>query len=166
MGFQLTNLAVVSLDTERAKDSAVTGAKAAKLARSTVAGLPVLSGFVLVSADRAPGAPVGEEAMRTAWRELAGADGAERALVVRSSSAHEDTEGSSMVGCFDSVLDVSGWDDFTPPCRRCWTPPVGSRSCVRLPTCAGRRDGRAGAADAARGHRRCDVQRGPGGGPP
>lgn len=122
MGFQMANLAVVPLDTERAKDPAVTGAKAANLARSAVAGLPVLPGFVLVPADRAPGAPVGEEAVRTAWRELAGAEGAgaegaERALVVRSSSAHEDTEDSSMAGRFDSVLDVRGWDDFTAAVR-------------------------------------------------
>ncbi|MGX9889384.1 PEP/pyruvate-binding domain-containing protein [Streptomyces sp. NPDC002276] len=112
MGFELTGLAVVSLDTERAKDPAVTGGKAANLARSAVAGLPVLPGFVLVSADRAPGAPVGEEAVRAAWRGLAEVDDAERALVVRSSSAHEDTEESSMAGRFDSVLDVRGWDDF------------------------------------------------------
>ncbi|KOU72299.1 hypothetical protein ADK57_10155 [Streptomyces sp. MMG1533] len=113
MGFLVANLAVVPLDTERAKDPAVTGAKAANLARSAVAGLPVLPGFVLVPADRAPGAPAGEDAVRTAWRELAGARDAERALVVRSSSAHEDTEDSSMAGRFDSVLDVRGWEEFT-----------------------------------------------------
>ncbi|WP_052425026.1 PEP/pyruvate-binding domain-containing protein [Streptomyces fulvoviolaceus] len=110
MGFPVANLAVVPLDTERAKDPAVTGAKAANLARSAVAALPVLPGFVLVPADRAPGAPVGEEAVRTAWQAL---DGAGQALVVRSSSAHEDTEDSSMAGRFDSVLDVRGWEGFT-----------------------------------------------------
>lgn len=110
MGFPVANLAVVPLDTERAKDPAVTGAKAANLARSAVAGLPVLPGFVLVPADRVPGAPVGEEAVRTAWQAL---DGVGQALVVRSSSAHEDTEDSSMAGRFDSVLDVRGWEEFT-----------------------------------------------------
>lgn len=114
MGFQVAGLAVVvPLDTERAKDRAVTGAKAANLARSAVAGLPVLPGFVLVPAERAPGAVTGEEAVRRAWRDLAGAEGHERPLVVWSSSAHEDTEDSSMTGRFDSVLDVRGWEDFT-----------------------------------------------------
>ncbi|WP_416968022.1 PEP/pyruvate-binding domain-containing protein [Streptomyces sp. 4F14] len=114
MRSQMTDLAVVPLDTEQAKDASVTGAKAANLARSAVAGLPVLPGFVLVPADRAPDAPVGEDAVRAAWEALTGtAD----ALVVRSSSAHEDTEDSSMAGRFDSVLDVKGWDDFTRAVR-------------------------------------------------
>lgn len=51
--------------------------------------------------------------MRAAWREPAGTDGTERALVVPSPSAHEDTEDSSRAGRFDSVLDVRGWEDFT-----------------------------------------------------
>lgn len=37
----------------------------------------------------------------------------DRPLIVRSSSAHEDTEESSMAGRFTSVLDVRGWDAFT-----------------------------------------------------
>ncbi|WP_330262800.1 hypothetical protein [Streptomyces griseorubiginosus] len=57
MGFGGAELAVVPLDAERAKDAAATGAKAANLARAALAGLPVLPGFVLVRADRAPGAP-------------------------------------------------------------------------------------------------------------
>jgi phosphoenolpyruvate synthase/pyruvate phosphate dikinase len=49
MGFEgAAQPAVVSLDTEQAKDPAVTGAKAANLARAAVAELPVLPGFVLV----------------------------------------------------------------------------------------------------------------------
>jgi phosphohistidine swiveling domain-containing protein len=111
MGFTGAELAVVPLDSEHAKDAATTGAKAANLARAAVAGLPVLPGFVLVPADRAPQAGAGEDAVRSAWRALVGPE--ERALVVRSSSAHEDTEDSSMAGRFESVLDVRGWEEFT-----------------------------------------------------
>ncbi|MEU6350460.1 PEP/pyruvate-binding domain-containing protein [Streptomyces sp. NPDC047072] len=114
MGHTVARLAVVPLDSERAQDPAVTGAKAANLARSAVAGLPVLPGFVLVPSDRAPGAAIGEEAVRDAWRAL---DAGAEALVVRSSSAHEDTEDSSMAGRFDSVLDVRGWEAFTAAVR-------------------------------------------------
>lgn len=111
MGFEGAELAVVPLDSEYAEDVAVTGAKAANLARAAVVGLPVLPGFVLVPAERAPWAATGEDAVRSAWRALAGSE--ERALVVRSSSAHEDTEDSSMAGRFESVLDVRGWEEFT-----------------------------------------------------
>ncbi|ELP70928.1 PEP/pyruvate-binding domain-containing protein [Streptomyces turgidiscabies] len=48
--------------------------------------------------------------MRSAWRAPVGPK--ERALVVRSSSAHEDTEDSTMAGRFESVLDVRGWGEF------------------------------------------------------
>ncbi|WP_155057506.1 PEP/pyruvate-binding domain-containing protein [Streptomyces blattellae] len=113
MGFEGAELAVVPLDTERAKDPSVTGAKAANLARAAVAGLPVLPGFVLVPAGRAPGAPAGQDAVRSAWQALAGPERQDRPLVVRSSSAHEDTEDSSMAGRFESVLDVCGWEEFT-----------------------------------------------------
>lgn len=112
MGFEGAELAVVPLDSERAEDAAVTGAKAANLARAAVVGLPTLPGFVLVPVELAPGAPAGEEAVRSAWWALAGAQGQERPLVVRSSSAHEDTEDSSMAGRFESVLDVRGWEEF------------------------------------------------------
>ncbi|MFF3372596.1 PEP/pyruvate-binding domain-containing protein [Streptomyces sp. NPDC002680] len=113
MGFEGAELAVVPLDSKQAEDATVAGAKAANLARAAVAGLPALPGFVLVPVKRAPGAPAGEDAVRSAWRSLAGPDGQGRALVVRSSSAHEDTEESSMAGRFESVLDVRGWEDFT-----------------------------------------------------
>ncbi|MFH8369533.1 PEP/pyruvate-binding domain-containing protein [Streptomyces sp. NPDC018031] len=115
MGIDPDLLAVVPLDSERAKDPAVTGAKAAHLARAAAAGLPVLPGFALVPAGRAPDAPTGAEALRRAWHTLAGDD--ERPLVVRSSSAHEDTADSSMAGRFESVLDVTGWKEFTTAVR-------------------------------------------------
>ncbi|MFI8007004.1 PEP/pyruvate-binding domain-containing protein [Streptomyces sp. NPDC086010] len=116
MRFETTEWAVVPLGTPSAVDTAVTGAKAANLARAAVAGLPVLPGFVLVPAERAPDALTGDEALRGAWRTLAGGEGREP-LVVRSSSLYEDTENSSMAGRFDSVLDVQGWDSFVSAVR-------------------------------------------------
>ncbi|WP_333769739.1 PEP/pyruvate-binding domain-containing protein, partial [Streptomyces sp. IBSBF 2435] len=109
-------LAVVPLDTDAARDPGLAGAKAANLARAAGVGLPVLPGFVVVPAARAAGVPSGPDALRAAWRDLGGADG--RPLVVRSSSAHEDTEDSSMAGRFESVLDVRGWEAFTAAVRR------------------------------------------------
>ncbi|MGW1888331.1 PEP/pyruvate-binding domain-containing protein, partial [Streptomyces sp. NPDC001970] len=110
-------LAVVPLDAPEAQDPNLTGAKAAHLARAAVAGLPVLPGFVLVPAERAPEAPTGRKAVHGAWQTLAGAHGSARALVVRSSSVYEDTEYSSMAGRFESVLDARGWEEFTAAVR-------------------------------------------------
>ncbi|WP_461033654.1 PEP/pyruvate-binding domain-containing protein, partial [Streptomyces mayteni] len=90
----------------------LTGSKAAALARAARARLPVLPGFVVLP----PGAAVrGGRDPRSAWRELS-EDGA-RPLVVRSSSAAEDTERSSMAGQFASVLDVRGWAAFRDALR-------------------------------------------------
>jgi pyruvate,water dikinase len=97
---------------DAAADVAVVGAKAAALARARAAGLPVLPGFVVPPAHAAAIA-LGEAvpaAVREAWARL-GRDGS-RALVVRSSSTHEDGADVSMAGRFDSVLDVRGWDAF------------------------------------------------------
>ncbi|GAB2586533.1 hypothetical protein GCM10027168_19170 [Streptomyces capparidis] len=112
MVIQAGELAVVSLHDAHAGDARLTGAKAANLARSAGAGLPVLPGFVLVPAQRAPG---GTGDLERAWRELS-ADGT-RPLVVRSSSACEDTEWSSMAGRFTSVLDVTGRRGFDEAVR-------------------------------------------------
>lgn len=72
-----------------------------------------------VAADRAaPGLGTGPGALREAWQRL----GADRPLIVRSSSAHEDTEESSMAGRFTSVLDVRGWDAFTAAAGRVLDP--------------------------------------------
>lgn len=162
-------LAVVPLDASAARDPVVTGAKAANLARAAAEGLPVLPGFVLVPAALAPGAPTGAEALRRAWEALLGStgptdpptdppagdggrDGARDgengpvggALVVRSSSTHEDTAESSMAGRFDSVLDVRGWDAFTDAVRTVldsasrvqdlWQPPASGRDGAGLPS--------------------------------
>ncbi|MEV5910566.1 PEP/pyruvate-binding domain-containing protein [Streptomyces chartreusis] len=113
MGFDINALTVVPLGSQLAQDPAVTGAKAAHLARSAAAGLPVLPGFVLVPARRVPGAFPDDGAAHRAWRELATTQGRQRPVVVRSSSAYEDTQDSSMAGRFESVLDVRSWEEFT-----------------------------------------------------
>ncbi|WP_327287195.1 hypothetical protein [Streptomyces sp. NBC_01198] len=59
-------LAVAPLDTATARDPGLSGAKAANLARAAAAGLPVLPGFVIVPAGRAPGLPGGGDALRAA----------------------------------------------------------------------------------------------------
>ncbi|MFE9649170.1 PEP/pyruvate-binding domain-containing protein [Streptomyces sp. NPDC006365] len=110
MGICLERLAVIPLDTEEARDPALAGAKAACLARAAAAGLPVLPGFALVPEEPAAELPHGPSAVREAWRGLSGTEG--HSLVVRSSSAYEDTADSSMAGLFASELDVRGWDDF------------------------------------------------------
>ncbi|WP_244221485.1 PEP/pyruvate-binding domain-containing protein [Streptomyces nigra] len=89
---------------------ALTGSKAANLARAAAAGLPVLPGFVIPH-----GAREDEVALRRAWDELS--DGGARPLVVRSSSPQEDTEESSLAGRFASVLDVRGWASFRAAVR-------------------------------------------------
>ncbi|MFI9148975.1 PEP/pyruvate-binding domain-containing protein [Streptomyces sp. NPDC053367] len=101
---------VVPLDRPAAADPGLAGSKAANLARAARAGLPVLPGFVIPA-----GVPDDSPALREAWRELS-EDGT-RPLVVRSSSAQEDTGESSQAGRFDSVLDVRGLDDFRTAVR-------------------------------------------------
>jgi pyruvate,water dikinase len=102
---------VVDLGEDDAMSVELVGAKAASLARSTRAGLPVLPGFVLTTAlDPAVLGGPGGEAIRRTWRALTN-DG-RVALVVRSSATKEDGEASSMAGLFVSRLDVRGWDGF------------------------------------------------------
>lgn len=123
-GVPARRLAVVPLGSGTALDATVVGAKAANLARAAVRGLPVLPGFVIVAADRVPGAEglgdVGLGALRDAWREVDGGEGVP--LVVRSSSVHEDGEESSMAGRFESVLDVRGWAAFCQAVARVLDP--------------------------------------------
>lgn len=109
--------AVLRLDAAAAVDPTLAGAKAAKLAVATGAGLPTLPGFVLTTvASEVRGgrlalvAPL-ERLVADAWAELS--DGGRRPVVVRSSSVAEDAESSSMAGRFRSVLDVVGWEAFT-----------------------------------------------------
>jgi phosphohistidine swiveling domain-containing protein len=103
---------MVDLRAAEATSVELVGAKAASLARSTAAGLPVLPGFVLTTAlhPAALSGGSGGEAIRQAWRALT--DDGRIALVVRSSATKEDGEASSMAGMFVSRLDVRGWDAF------------------------------------------------------
>ncbi|MGQ0804544.1 MAG: PEP/pyruvate-binding domain-containing protein [Actinomycetota bacterium] len=107
---------VLPLTDPRATDPALTGGKAAALARAGAADLPVLAGFVLTTeataAARFPSEiPAAlESELREAWCDLT--DGGSHAVVVRSSSVIEDGSASSMAGMFTSQLDVRGWDSF------------------------------------------------------
>jgi pyruvate,water dikinase len=96
----------LALHDPRARRADLTGGKAAALAAAAAAGLPVLPGFVVLP----PGTGHHGDDLRDAWRRMSD-DGA-TPLVVRSSSAAEDTTESSMAGQFTSVLDVRGWDAF------------------------------------------------------
>ena len=99
---------VVDLRDREATSLDLVGAKAASLARSAAAGLPVLPGFVLTTA--LDSVAITGEAVRQAWRAMS--DDGRIALVVRSSATKEDGETSSMAGLFVSRLDVRGWDAF------------------------------------------------------
>jgi phosphohistidine swiveling domain-containing protein len=107
---------VVGLDDPRATDAALTGAKAANLARCAARGLPTLPGFVLTTTATEAldgGSPLTDavrDELAEAWERLSGEVG--EPLIVRSSSTAEDLEQSSMAGQFVSVLDVAGWDRF------------------------------------------------------
>jgi pyruvate,water dikinase len=104
---------VVALSDPAAQDPAVSGAKAANLARAAATGFPTVPGFVITTAGVESGLddPRVADEVRRAHEGLAG-PGGESALVVRSSSVIEDTGESSMAGRFASVLDVVGWDNF------------------------------------------------------
>ena len=99
---------VVDLRDGEATSLELVGAKAASLARSKAAGLPVLPGFVLTTA--LDSVAITGDAVRQAWRALS--DDGRIALVVRSSATKEDGETSSMAGLFVSRLDVRGWEAF------------------------------------------------------
>ncbi|HEX2038365.1 MAG TPA: PEP/pyruvate-binding domain-containing protein [Acidimicrobiales bacterium] len=96
---------VVRLDDPAATEPGLTGAKAAALAKATVAGLPVLPGMVLTTASALP-----TNDLRRAWVDVS--QEGRRSLVVRSSSVAEDGATSSMAGQFTSVLDVRDWPSF------------------------------------------------------
>jgi pyruvate,water dikinase len=104
---------VVALGDDAAREQAVTGGKAAALARGSTAGLATLPGVVLTTAfsdavDR--GADVAQHpAVREAYER---ADGDRTPLVARSSSVVEDMAESSMAGQFESVIGIDGFDEF------------------------------------------------------
>src|SRR5688500_9986564 len=90
---------VVELDDEAALASALTGGKAAALARAAGAGLDTLPGVVLTTAFCDAIDSGADVVQHTAVREaFERAGGHDKALVARSSSVVEDTAGSSMAG--------------------------------------------------------------------
>jgi rifampicin phosphotransferase len=104
---------VVDLQDDDAVELALVGGKAAALARGVGSGLAALPGVVLTTAfcDAIDGgAEVAEHAAVREAFERAGGD--QKALVARSSSVVEDTATSSMAGQFDSIIGISGFDDF------------------------------------------------------
>lgn len=103
---------LVRLDEPIALDPAISGAKAANLARCAAAGLPTLEGVVITTEAVRRGFADHHvaTALERAWAEMSG-DGS-RAVVVRSSSTVEDAAVSSMAGRFTSILDVHSVDDF------------------------------------------------------
>jgi phosphohistidine swiveling domain-containing protein len=104
---------VVDLSDDAAREPALTGGKAAALARGSTAGLATLPGVVLTTAfsdavDR--GANVARHpAVREAYDR---ANGDRAPLVARSSSVVEDTAESSMAGQFESIIGIDGFDEF------------------------------------------------------
>ena len=104
---------IVALDDREALDPALTGGKAAALARGRVAGLASLPGVVLTTAFSDAidaGADVATHfAVREAFQR---AGGDAKALVARSSSVVEDMATSSMAGQFESVIGIRGFDAF------------------------------------------------------
>lgn len=114
---------MLPLGDPRALDPALSGAKAANLARCAAAGFSVLPGFVVTTGafDAAdPGWAVGvptaiEAAIADAWRALGDAD---QPLVVRSSSTVEDIGASSMAGQFLSLLGVVGLEALLDAVRQ------------------------------------------------
>jgi phosphohistidine swiveling domain-containing protein len=104
---------VVDLHDDAAQEAALTGGKAAALARANSAGLSTLPGVVLTTAFSDAidaGADVtAHAAVREAFEK---GGGAQQALVARSSSVVEDMATSSMAGQFESVIGIEGYDAF------------------------------------------------------
>ncbi|HSP27501.1 MAG TPA: PEP/pyruvate-binding domain-containing protein, partial [Ilumatobacteraceae bacterium] len=109
---------VIALSDPAAQQPSVSGAKASNLARAADAGFPTVPGFVITTIGVASGVddPHVADEVRLAYDRLVDTVG-RSALVVRSSSAIEDTGQSSMAGRFTSVLDVVGWDSFVAAVR-------------------------------------------------
>ncbi len=104
---------VVDLGDPAALDAALTGGKAAALARGTVSGLAALPGVVLTTAFSDAIDAGADVAAHPAVREAFDrADGDTKGLVARSSSVVEDQASSSMAGQFESVIGITGFDAF------------------------------------------------------
>jgi phosphohistidine swiveling domain-containing protein len=107
---------VVWLSDEPARHAELAGAKAANLAIALASGHPVLPGFVITpSAAGSIDEPDVRSEIELAWKELS--DDGRVSVVVRSSSAAEDTDESSRAGQFTSVIDVEGWSSFVHAVR-------------------------------------------------
>ena len=104
---------IVALTDRRALDAALTGSKAAALAKAAVAGIDTLPGIVLTTACTtavdALGRARDHPSLRAAF-DLA--EGDRQPLVARSSSVLEDTAGSSMAGQFDSIIGIHSFEAF------------------------------------------------------
>ena len=104
---------IVELGEEAAINPALTGGKAAALARAAAAGLDTLPGVVLTTAFCDAVDQGAEIAHHPAVREAFDrAGGDHQSLVARSSSVVEDTAASSMAGQFESIVGISGFEDF------------------------------------------------------
>lgn len=119
---------LVWLDDPAATGVELVGAKAANLAVSAGAGLPVIPGFVVTTRASAgldgPGiaaALADDDEARRYWERLT--DGGAHPLAVRSSSVAEDSETSSMAGQFLSVLHVTGGTPSSRRSARWWARP-------------------------------------------
>lgn len=108
----------ISLDTARAADPSVAGAKAAALAGLRVAGFRVPDGVVL-PVGLASAWPTGPapEALRAVVGEACASLGGP--LAVRSSATWEDGATSAHAGATKTVLDVSGTDAVLDAIRSC-----------------------------------------------
>ena len=132
---------MIDLREEGALQPAVTGGKAAALARAVRAGIdaaarascsPPTSPQAVDHGQRVPGHPAVHEAFGRAG-------GDHQSLVARSSSVVEDTAESSMAGQFDSVIGIEGLEEFTSSVQivldsraRAGAPSIRSRcSCSR-----------------------------------
>ena len=68
-----------------------------------------------------------DDAIRSAYRELAG-DSDDEPVAVRSSATAEDTESASFAGMNETFLNVRGPDEVVETVRRCWSSLFGART--------------------------------------
>lgn len=105
-----------------ATDSALAGAKAARLATLLAAGFLVPDGFVIsTSAYRDRGKPGVRAAIVQAATQITWP------VAVRSSAVGEDSEVASHAGMYETILDVSDQDELAVAVRRCWESAVSER---------------------------------------